>query len=218
MTPAVTVGVDEAGRGAVLGPMVVAAVRCGVRQLPTGVDDSKRLAVMTRRRIGLELAATAPIEIAYSRVEPAMIDDPRADLTSLTVTAARRALRRLLRPGDRVLLDAADVDAARFGRRVARGLAVPELTVEAQHRADEEIPQVAAASVAAKVLRDAAIATIDTRWAERGGVGSGYPSDPTTRAFIRHRLAEGGPLPDVVRTSWSTVAQLQAELDQQTLS
>ena len=218
MRSAVTVGVDEAGRGAVLGPMVVAAVRCGAQQLPTGVDDSKRLAVMTRRRIGLELTDTAPISIAYSRVEPTMIDDPREDLTALTATAAQRVLRRLLRPGDHVLLDAADVDAARFGRRVARGLAVPELTVEAQHRADEENPQVAAASVVAKVLRDAAVATIDARWAQQGGVGSGYPSDPTTRAFLRDRLAEGGPLPEVVRTSWSTVAQLRAERDQQTLS
>ena len=218
MRPAVTVGVDEAGRGAVLGPMVVAAVRCGAQQLPAGVDDSKRLAVMTRRRIGLELTDTAPITIAYSRVEPVTIDDPRVDLTALTVTAAQRALRRLLRPGDHVLLDAADVDAARFGRRVARGLAVPALTVEAQHRADEENPQVAAASVVAKVLRDAAVATIDTRWAQQGGVGSGYPSDPTTRAFLRDRLAEGGTLPEVVRTSWSTVAQLRAERDQQTLS
>ena len=218
MSSSVVVGVDEAGRGAVIGPMVVAAVRCDAGDLPAGVDDSKRLTAMTRRRLGVQLATAASIGVAYARIEPAMIDEPRSTLTGVTVSAAQRVLRRLLRSGDHVLLDAADVDAARFGRRVARDLGVPDVVIDAQHRADAEVPQVAAASIAAKVLRDAAVASIDAQWARVGGVGSGYPSDPVARAFIKHQLAAGGPLPEVVRTSWATVTQLQAALDQQTLS
>ena len=218
MISSVVVGVDEAGRGAVIGPMVVAAVRCEAGDLPTEVDDSKRLSARTRRRISA-LVATAPsVDVAYTRIEPEEIDDPRSSLTSVTVAAAQTVLRRLVRPGDRVLLDAADVDAARFGRQVARGLRGLDVRVEAQHHADEEVPQVAAASVAAKVLRDVAVAAIDEEWAHVGGVGSGYPSDPVARAFISQRLDAGGVLPDVVRQSWATVRQLRAAHDQQTLS
>ena len=218
MSSPVRIGVDEAGRGAVIGPMTIAGVRCADTELPEAVDDSKRLAGGQRRQIGAALAMARQIEVAYCHIQPGTIDDGRTNLTALTIRGVAEVLRRLARPGDAVLLDAADVDAARFGRRVAHQLEEPEVSITAEHRADATYPHVGAASIAAKVLRDAAIAAIDRRWTASGGVGSGYPSDPTTRAFIRHQLAAGTELPTVIRTSWSTVTQLQAEHDQQTLS
>jgi ribonuclease HII len=217
MSSPVTIGVDEAGRGAVIGPMTIAGIRCADAEVPETVDDSKRVPPVQRRQIGAELAMATGVEVAYCHIAPRAIDDERTDLTMLTTKGVVDVVQRLARPGDAVLLDAADVDAARFGRRVAQQLGVPDVSITAEHRADAVYPHVGAASIAAKVLRDAAIAAIDRRWTASGGVGSGYPSDPTTRAFIRGRLATGSGLPTVIRTSWSTVTQLRAERDQQTL-
>src|SRR5690606_22152488 len=76
-------------------------------------------------------------------------------------------------------------------------------TVVACHHADSLLSVVAAASVVAKVHRDRAIRSLAE---EHGSIGSGYPSDPATRRFLDECIADGGPLPPSVRTTWRTVA------------
>jgi ribonuclease HII len=75
---------------------------------------------------------------------------------------------------------------------------------------------VAAASIVAKVERDR---HVDDLRAEYGEVGSGYPSDPTTRTFLRDYVRDHGELPACARTSWKTcddvlVAATQSALDE----
>jgi ribonuclease HII len=86
--------------------------------------------------------------------------------------------------------------------------------VESRHGADESDVVVGAASIVAKVDRDAAVAALAE---EYGEVGSGYPSDPTTREFLREYVAETGDLPACARRSWQTCADLLAAADQSAL-
>jgi ribonuclease HII len=90
--------------------------------------------------------------------------------------------------------------------------------VHAEHRADESYPLVAAASVVAKVERDARIDALADDYAEYGPIGSGYPSDPTTRDFLRTYVEETGTLPDCARASWSTSSDVLAAAEQSGLS
>ena len=85
-----------------------------------------------------------------------------------------------------------------------RAVPVPAFTIEP--KADLTYPVVGAASIFAKLARDAEIHAL-------GPVGSGYPSDPTTRAWLRGFIRRGEPFPASVRTRWGTIDKLrQAEL------
>ncbi|MFC4356926.1 ribonuclease HII [Halobium salinum] len=216
----VTVGVDEAGKGPVLGPMVAAAVRTVPDRLPEDVDDSKRVAPARREELAATFEADSEVSVGVGVVPVSRIDDPATDMNALTVAAQAEAAAAVAEPGDRLVVDAGDVDADRFGRRVREAVADAgtEVEVTAEHRADESYPVVSAASVVAKVERDARVATLAEAYAEWGPVGSGYPSDPTTRAFLRRYVAETGGLPDCARRSWSTCDDLLAAAEQSSLA
>jgi len=204
------VGVDEAGKGPVLGSMFAAAVRADPADLPDGVGDSKGVPDDRRERLASAVRAaaadTAVVEIPVER-----IDDPETDMNGLTVAAHAEALSAAATAGDRAVVDAGDVDADRFGRRVA-DRSPP--TVEAAHGADGSDPVVGAASILAKQAREDHVADLADRY---GAVGSGYPSDPTTRAFLREYVAAHGALPDCARTSWRTSRDALAAREQASL-
>jgi len=213
-------GTDEAGKGPALGPMVAAAVRSPPEALPDGVDDSKRLPAERRERLAERLREDDRIAVATAVVEPSRIDDPETDMNSLTVAAHVEALEAVLsRDGAvEVLLDAADVDPERFARRVGTavdGVDRPSRSVRAEHGADETDAVVGAASVVAKVARDRRIAAIDG--SHDRPVGSGYPSDPTTREFLRTHVREHGELPAAARESWTTCRDALAAVEQSDL-
>jgi ribonuclease HII len=227
----VYVGVDEAGKGPVLGPMVAAAVRADPESLPTDVDDSKRVAPDRRTAIAAELRTSEAIDVAVAIVETAAIDAPDTDMNTLTVRGQARAVRGVARAGDRVVADAGDTSEDRFARRLREFVTDPDraddaagvvtdlepvesVDVDAAHGADESDPVVGAASVVAKVARDARMAAIDAAYPAYDGIGSGYPSDPTTRRFLREYVADHGDVPPHARRSWSTCADALAAAEQ----
>jgi ribonuclease HII len=205
------VGVDEAGRGPVLGPLVVGAVAVpDPAILPDDVDDSKALAAETRERVEETLGETDGIETTTVSVDPATIDESEATMNELTRVAQIQAVERVVTDGATVRVDAGDVDAGRCGRRIAAGIAA-NVDVIAEHRADERYAVVGAASVVAKVERDAAMTELA---ADHGAVGSGYPSDPTTREFLASYVAANETLPPFARESWQTCADVLAAAEQ----
>ncbi|WP_411967293.1 ribonuclease HII [Haloferax sp. YSSS75] len=210
------IGVDEAGKGPVLGPMVAAAVRADPETLPDGIADSKRLSPARREELAVELRERDDIAVGVAFVEPETIDDPETNMNLLTVRAQVEAAVAVAEDADELRCDAGDVSESRFGRRVREGVADAGITVEvhAQHRADDEHAIVGAASIVAKVERDRRVEEIAV---EYGEVGSGYPSDPTTRDFLREFVREHGILPDCARKSWSTCADLLAAHEQASL-
>ncbi|WP_336036233.1 ribonuclease HII [Halobacterium yunchengense] len=201
-------GVDEAGKGPVLGSMFAAAVVGDPDGLPDGVADSKRLSAA--RREELDAAIRAACEVGVAEVPVARIDDPATDMNALTVEAQASALDAVAADGLAGHVDAGDVDEARFGRRVADAVAA-DVDVTAAHGADDEYALVAAASVVAKVARDS---HVDALADEYGDVGSGYPGDPTTREFLREYVREHGALPECARASWQTSADALAAAEQ----
>ncbi len=206
-------GVDEAGKGPVFGSMFAAAVYVkDDSRLPDGLDDSKRLTPTRRGEFATALREDDEVAIGLAEVPVSRIDDPSTDMNTLTVTAHAEAIDCAV--GDLEapsgLCDACDTDADRFARRVAENCSVG-VTVEARHGADAESPVVAAASVVAKVARDAHVGEIAD---EYGEVGSGYPADRTTRAFLESYVEENGELPPFARSSWSTCEDALAAVSQ----
>jgi len=205
-------GVDEAGKGPVLGSMFAAAVRVDPDDLPAGVADSKALSPERRQELAPAIREVADA-VGVAEIPVARIDDPGTDMNALTVAAHAEALGAVAHEGDAAYADAGDTNAVRFERNVADAVPVA-LDLRAEHGADESYDVVSAASVVAKVERDAHVATLA---AEYGDLGSGYPGDETTRAFLREYVAEHGDLPACARESWQTSRDVMAAAEQSSL-
>lgn len=201
-------GVDEAGKGPVLGSMFAAAVRAPQEALPDGIDDSKRLSSTRREELAETIRADDRIRVGIAEIVPGRID--AGNMNDLTVAAHAEAADAVAEHGDIGRFDAADVDAERFASRIGEKLDV-DVTVDAVHGADASNDLVGAASIVAKSAREAHVESLRVRFGE---VGSGYPSDPITRAFLREYLNEYGEFPPPTRLSWSTCATIRAELEQ----
>ncbi|SEH12682.1 RNase HII [Natronorubrum sediminis] len=223
-------GVDEAGKGPALGSMFAASVSLeDPTTLPRGIADSKRLAPERREELASTLREDDRIHVGVAEITPARIDDPETDMNSLAVAAHAEAIAAahdelaadaLESTPISGLCDACDTDADRFARRVADACSsvagtepsfLERLEVDARHGADDESPLVGAASIVAKVERDAHVAALAE---EYGQIGSGYPSDPTTREFLASYVGEHGELPPCARESWSTCETVLAESQQ----
>jgi ribonuclease HII len=202
--------------------MFAAAVRvpdAGV--LPADVDDSKRLSVERREEIAATVREDDRIEVGVAEIPVARIDDAETDMNTLTVAAHAEAITGILEAGGdppEGLADAGDTSEERFARRVADR--VPEaVNLTAEHGGDEDHAVVGAASVVAKVERDAHVAALADEYAAKFGdefadLGSGYPHDASTREFLEAFVAEEGRLPDCARRSWSTCEDVLAEAEQ----
>jgi len=214
-------GVDEAGKGPALGSMFAAAVYLETPDdLPDGIRDSKRLTPERREELAAILRDDDRIAIGVAEITPPRIDDPQTDMNSLAVTAHAEAIEDAIADLERAedssdpipgLCDACDTDAERFARRVSDACSLETLSVDARHGADDDSPLVGAASIIAKVERDAHVAALADKY---GPIGSGYPSDSTTREFLASYTGAHGELPPFARESWSTCEDALAEAEQ----
>ncbi len=201
-------GVDEAGRGPVLGPLVVAGVMVEsdvpLRQL--NVRDSKKLTPERRELLAPEIQKVARCEVV---VVPAKdIDVMRAEMSLNDFEAHLFAsVVAKLHPAT-AYLDAVDVDEIEFKRSVQKELPF-EVEIVSQHEADDLFPVVSAASIIAKVRRDAEMRAIEVEIGQP--MGSGYPSDPVTIAFLEKWIREKGSPPPHTRLTWDTTRRLLAE-------
>jgi ribonuclease HII len=212
--PESIIGVDEAGRGPVLGPLVVVGVRTRddgpLREI--GVRDSKKCTPELRERLGPQIRRFC--EHVVVRMIPAeRIDSVRTVMTinELEAEVFAEVIRGLLTskfpagrtPGTvRVYVDAADANAAAYKERILHHLGF-RVDLVSEHKADVNYPVVSAASILAKLARDEEMARISKEVGE--DVGSGYPSDPVTMAYIEKAIRENGVLPSHTRKSWETV-------------
>ncbi|MCU4719133.1 ribonuclease HII [Halapricum hydrolyticum] len=211
-------GVDEAGKGPVLGSMFAAAVLADPDALPGDVGDSKGVPRERREAMAAEIREAADC-VAVAEIIVEEIDAEETDMNTLTVEAHARALSKLLagRDGSESysgFVDAGDTNAVRFGQRLRERLDA-DVELRAEHEADATYRIVGAASVIAKVARDAHVRALSAKY---GDVGSGYPSDPTTRAFLQAHVETYDELPECARASWQTskdalAAAAQASLD-----
>ena len=206
-------GVDEAGKGPVLGSMFAAAVRADPSALPDDVGDSKDIAPERREELAVAIHDVADA-VVVAEIPVDRIDADDTDMNALTVAAHVEALAGAAQDGDEGYVDAGDTNAVRFERNVSNGVPA-DVDLRAEHGADATYPIVGAASIIAKVRRDAHVASLT---AEYGDVGSGYPSDPTTREFLRTFVADNDALPDCARASWQTSQDALAAAEQSSLA
>ena len=206
-------GIDEAGKGSVLGPMVIAGVSAPDMDMVAskGVADSKTLSRKRRESLYSEIAEN--FIFACKIISAEEIDRLRAEISMNDIVAQAHAevIRKL--PSGTAFVDACDVNAQRYGKTVARH-AGDGYSIVSEHKADDRYPVVSAASVVAKVTRDRCIEQLHEDY---GNFGSGYPSDSLTIEFLEGYIAEYAMPPSCARTSWETTRRIMDRLQQASL-
>ena len=207
-------GVDEAGKGSVLGPMVVAAVGIPSEDVFSDfeVHDSKLLSPKMRER--LYVIIRKRFRVATLRIDAHEIDGIRMGMTmNACVARAHAQVIDMLSPSV-AYVDACDVNAFRYADMVKSHLA-QSCEIISEHHADQTFKVVSAASIVAKVTRDRAITTLSKKYGE---IGSGYPSDPVTIAFLSDYIDEHKQPPPIARRSWKTITAMLEKKQQSRIS
>ncbi len=209
------IGIDEAGRGPAIGPLVVCALGMpeSEKEILKKIDarDSKEITRKKREEISEKIyleAENRGWKIGMIVCEASRIDKERnnTDLNRLEVELFKEAIYDTEIEDTKGIIqaDACDVNAERFSQRVRNSLGKrwSGWDIQARHKMDTEEILVGAASILAKVCRDKEIEKIS----EQLGIdiGSGYPSDPKTKDAVK--LLVSGDLPNhYLRWSWATV-------------
>jgi ribonuclease HII len=216
-------GVDEAGRGCVIGPLVVAGVLVKEENLQVlrqlGVKDSKLLSAKKRETLFGEITRLAEshhiIKLSPSEIDRVVDSGRKLHKLNRLEAETMAQIINMLKP-DEAYVDAADVLEDRFKYHIQELLTV-KTNLTSKHKADKIYPAVSAASIIAKVTRDSEIAALT---AQHGDFGSGYLHDPKTMTFLKQLLKTNGEYPDFVRKSWKPAKKARSENDtvQKTLS
>ena len=209
-------GVDDAGRGSVIGPLTIAGVLMKEEDLPMlrelGVKDSKLLSPQRRETLAVEIKRIAQ-KYSVIKLSPKEIDtvvETGKKLHKLNRLEAQTMAKviEMLKP-DKAYVDASDVLEERFKQHILECLTF-KVEIVSEHKADRTYPIVSAASIIAKVERDKEIAELTSKY---GDFGCGYPTDPKTISFLQQCLEKLGEYPDFVRKSWKPAKKAKSEND-----
>lgn len=208
-------GVDDAGRGPIIGPLVIAGVLVEEEDLPLlqslGVKDSKLLSPHRREQLATEIKKIA-IKWHIISLPPSKIDDVVTNgkklhrLNRLEAHTMAEVIAAL--EPDIAYVDASDVLADRFGKHIEERLPF-RIKIVSEHKADRNYVAVSAASIIAKVERDRIIGELAS---EYGEIGSGYMTDPKTVKFLEDWMKKHGSYPDFVRKSWKPAKKLKEDI------
>ena len=195
-------GVDDAGRGSVLGPLVIAGISIeqkNIKQLvKIGVKDSKQLSPQLREKLYEQILSLVE-GYHVAKIPPKTIDKSVSKnlLNQLEANYMAKVIKKL--QANSSYVDSCDVNPKRFGLYISNLAKTGKII--SSHHADRKYPVVSAASIIAKVNRDREIEKLRKNHA----LGSGYPSDPKTMKFIKEWVSRNGDVPVFVRKSWKPI-------------
>lgn len=206
----VIAGIDEAGRGPVIGPLVVAMVFASPVILSqwaeVGITDSKRLSRASRERLYQRITREAIFWTAASI--PAQFIEVES-MDSLLYAIVTHWIRE--RQADEIFLDAmgGPGSMARWVRSLQASIPYRSTRIIMKAKADREETVVGAASIIAKVLRDDSLTHLKNKY---GDFGWGYPSEIRTVRFLESWYTNRGSWPPWVRTRWETCRRIHRRL------
>ena len=221
-------GIDDAGRGPLIGPMILAGVlvdKDGESFLKRrGVADSKTLLHTRRVELSKVIEETA-LDFHVVKAYPQDIDFAIGQGTNLNTLEAMKTaeiineINKTKRQKEKikVIVDCPSVNIGAWKTKLIGFVKFKgNLEIHCEHRADVNHPSVSAASILAKCIREEEVAKIRGEFKNYGEIGSGYPADPATKEFLKKNgkeLKNSG----IFRKSWATWKEIFPEKGQTTL-
>ncbi len=198
-------GIDDAGRGSMLGPLVIAGIsldKKNLRKLSSiGVKDSKKLSPKLREYLYNKIIEIAD-DYYITKISPRSIDASvkKHCLNNLEAKYMAKVVSKL--NSNISYIDSCDVNPRRFGQEISK--LSDNHKIKSYHHADSRFVIVSAASILAKVTRDRAI----TKLRKNYNLGSGYPSDSVSVKFVTKYYKINHVMPNFVRKSWKPIQRI----------
>jgi len=196
-------GTDEAGKGPVIGPMVIAAVMIDKEDehklKSLGVKDSKLLSPTRRRELEKKIKETVmayKILVIPPEDIDAAVESSTSNLNKLEMARFALLINKL--SPDEAYIDTPSHNTEGFRKRLSEIIKRKEIKLVCKNKADSIYPVVAAASILAKVRRDDEIEKLKKKFNVE--FGSGYPADPFTKQFLQENYDKY----PFFRKSWAT--------------
>jgi len=201
-------GIDEAGRGPVIGPMVICGIVVKKEDIPElvqiGVKDSKLLSPATREKLKKMIEKIAN-KWELIKISPSQIDE--YGMTYLHLKSITQLINKFC--PQVAIIDCPTRWPNSYEENVRALTKNKKTKLVVENFADGNYSIVAAASILAKVARDEEIKNLSLRY---GQIGSGYPSDQKTIEFLKKCLRKDSQLPDIVRKRWKTIDRVKMML------
>ena len=202
-------GIDEAGRGSVIGPLVIAGIsikKSNIKKLEDiGVRDSKALTKNKRSFLFDKILDVSEFVCIY-KLDCKTIDENvyQKKLNKLEAIIMSSIIKHI--SADIAYVDSCDINIDRYTNYLKSNLNFKNnINIIAMHKADRINPVVSAASIIAKVTRDREIQILEEIFQN---IGSGYPSDKKTMYFIKNWIKEYKEFPNFVRKSWRPIREI----------
>ena len=210
-------GIDEAGRGPVIGPLVIAGVSTEEKDLNRlkkfGIRDSKLLSPKQRENLFDKITNTARkykiIIISPKEIDSAL-KSKNLNLNWLEAIKSAEIIN-FLKP-EKAIVDCPSNNITAYKNFLRKHLKSKKTELVLEHKADLKYIIVSAASIVAKVTRDREIKKIQKKIKEP--IGSGYPSDPVTINFLEKNYNN---YPEIFRKEWASWKNLNKKKKQKTL-
>jgi len=214
------VGIDEAGKGPCIGPLVLCGLQIDKKKelelKLLGVKDSKKLTPLKRLVLAEKIKEIAD-DIEVIHILPEEIDNAISSVSSnLNLLEADKIAEIInkLKP-DEIIVDCPSPNKKQFALDIQKKLKTKKSKIIAEHKADDNYPIVAAASIIAKVTRDNEINKLKKEYDV--DFGSGYMSDEITQNFLKENW-ENSKYSSIIRRSWESWKKLKRDKNQKKLS
>ena len=210
--PVLIGGVDEAGRGSIIGPLVIAGISIKQDRIMdlhhVGVRDSKILTAKARTSL-FAIVSEMVDSLCIYKIDCSVIDENvfSKGLNKLEAETMAYVIDNL--KADMVYVDSCDTDPGRYKHYIESRLITSKSKLYSMHHADSLNIVVSAASIIAKFVRDGEIQEIRKTHCN---IGSGYPSDVKTMRFIRNWVSEYKCAPRFARKSWRPLREMLEEV------
>lgn len=198
-------GIDEAGRGAVVGPLIIGIVRWEYFEPldKSKLKDSKKLSKAKIEKVASDIKSEVS---SYALAIPPFCIDYYENLTVLQIEVMSKFFDN--KDSGMIIMDKItnNNETARFLDNE-----IPHFKIRSEKKADEKFKPVSAASIIAKSAREKAVNNLHDKY---GNFGSGYPSDTRTRTWLETYYKNHLEWPPCVRQSWSTISDIEQEQQQ----
>ncbi|HLC86677.1 MAG TPA: ribonuclease HII [Candidatus Nanoarchaeia archaeon] len=218
-------GIDDAGRGPVIGPLVLAGCLINEDQekefRKLGIKDSKEL-TPKRREFLAEIIKKTAENFDVAIITPSEIDGDdngeRIKLNELEAIACAKIINNINKGQEkiRVILDCPSPSISKWRDFLKTNIEnLSNLEIICEHKADKNHIAVSAASILAKEFREAEMKIIKEKYGDN--IGSGYPSDPLTQKFLE-KYAKKYEKDGIFRKTWDTWQRASNSLGQKKLN
>ncbi|MFH1780006.1 MAG: ribonuclease HII [Candidatus Micrarchaeota archaeon] len=207
---ATLIGVDEAGRGCVIGPLVICAFKINekheIELKKMGVKDSKLLAPTTRNKLYKELIKSKHCLRIIPATELTELMNKKISLNEIEAIKIAECLQELDDNETTAFIDSPDANPKKFAERIKRLAPNLKIKIIAENKADVNHLVASAASIIAKETREMEVTRIKKLV---GDFGSGYTSDGKTIVFLKKHYGKNKALNEFIREKWSTIKNLK---------